>query len=77
MLSSAAHSDHVDHLALGLAHHINAAARHRPHKAFAFELRHRLTHWRSADAEIARELALVEPDVGAAAVDIHRHDGFF
>src|SRR6185437_2464464 len=30
-----------------------------------------------ADAEILRELALIEPDVAAAAIDIHRHDGVF
>ena len=56
--------DHLDHLALGLAHHIDAAARHRAHEALALELRHRLAHRRAADAEILRELALVEPDVG-------------
>ena len=59
--------DHLDHLLLGLAHHIDAAARHRAHEALALELRHRLAHRRAADAEILRELALVEPDLAAAA----------
>ena len=67
--------DHLDHLALGLAHHIDAAARHRAHEAFALELRHRLTHRRAADAEVVRQLALVKADVVAAAIDVHRHDG--
>src|SRR5664279_4986930 len=67
--------DHLDHLALGLAHHIDTATRHRAHEAFAFELRHRLAHRRAADAEVVRQLALVEADVVAAAVDVHRHDG--
>ena len=66
--------DHLDHLAPGLAHDVDAAARHRAHEALALELRHRLAHRRAADAEVLRELALVEPDVGAAAVDVHRHD---
>src|SRR6185437_962171 len=38
-------------------------------------LRHRLTHRRAADAEILRQLALVEPDLVTAMVDVHRHDG--
>ena len=66
--------DHLDHLAPGLAHHIDAAARHRAHEALALELRHGLAHRRAADAEILRQPALVEPDVGAAAVDVHRDD---
>src|ERR1035437_5093183 len=67
--------DHLDHLALGLAHYIDTAARHRAHEAFAFELRHRLAHRRATDAEVVRQLALVEADVVAAAVDVHRYDG--
>ena len=66
--------DHLDHFGPGLAHDIDAAARHRAHEAFALELRHRLAHRRAADAEILRELALVEADVLAAAIDVHRHD---
>ena len=64
MLSSAAQAVIISITSLlGLAHHIDAAARHRAHEAFALELRHRLAHRRAADAEILRELALVEPDV--------------
>ena len=66
--------DHLDHLALGLAHDVDAAARHRAHETLALELRHGLAHRRAADAEIERQLALVEPDVGTAAIDVHRHD---
>ena len=66
--------DHLDHLALGLAHDIDAAARHRAHEALALELRHRLAHRRARDAEILRQLALVEPDVGARAVDVGGND---
>ena len=66
--------DQFDHFAPGLAHHIDAAARHRADKAFALELRHRLAHRRAADTEILRQAALVEPDLGAAAIDIHRSD---
>ena len=66
--------DQLDHLVLGLAHHIDAAARHRAHETLALELRHRLADRRAADAEILRQLALVEPDVAAAAIDVHRHD---
>jgi len=46
--------DHLDHLALRLAHNIDAAARHRANEAFALELRHGLAHGRAADAEILR-----------------------
>src|SRR6185503_12035990 len=69
--------DHLDHLGLGLAHHIDAAPRHRPHKAFALELRHRLPHRRAADAEVLRELAFVETDILPAAIHVHRHDDVF
>jgi len=31
-------------------------------------------HRRSADAEFDRQTALVEPDVGTAAVHVHGHD---
>ena len=64
MLSSAAQAVIISITSrLGLAHHIDAAARHRAHEALALELRHRLAHRRAADAEVLRELALVEPDV--------------
>src|SRR5215510_10285718 len=66
--------DHLDHLALGLAHHIDAAPGHRAHEAFALELRHRLAHRRAADAEVLSEAALVEAHLGALPVDIERDD---
>ena len=66
--------DHFDHLALRLAHHVDAAAWHRAHKALAFELGHRLTHRRAADAEVLRQFSLVQPDLVAIAIDVHRHD---
>ena len=67
--------DQLDHLALGLAHHVDAAPRHRAHETLALELRHGLAHRRAADAELVRQPALVEPDLGAAAIDVHRGDG--
>src|SRR5215813_973249 len=66
--------DHFDHLALGLAHYVDAAARHRPHEAFALKLRHRLAHRCAADAEVLRQPALVEPHFGALAIDVERDD---
>src|SRR5262249_45012853 len=66
--------DHFDHLALGLAHHVDAAARHRPHEAFALKLRHRLTYWCAADSEVLRQPALVEPHFGTLAIDVERDD---
>src|SRR5262245_20416530 len=63
--------DHFDHLALGLADDVNSAARHRAYKAFALELSHGFAHRRAADPEIQSEPPLVEPDIGAAAIDVH------
>src|SRR5262249_30970710 len=68
------HRDQLDHLAFGFAHHVDAAARNRAHEAFAFELRHGLAHRRPADAEILRQAPFVEPDLSAAAIDVHRGD---
>ncbi len=67
--------DQLDHLAPGLAHHIDAAPRHRAHETLALELRHGLAHRRPADAELMRQAALVEPDLGTAPVNVHRGDG--
>ena len=41
------------------------------HEALLLEQRHRLADRRAADAEILRQLALVEPDVARVAVDVH------
>ncbi len=65
--------DHLDHFVLGLAHDIDAAPRHRPHETLAFELRHRLAHRRARDAEILRQLALVQPQVGPRTIDVGGH----
>jgi hypothetical protein len=62
--------DQLDHLLLGLAHHIDPAPRHRADETFALELGHRLAHRRAADPEIGRELALVEPHLAALVIDI-------
>ena len=66
--------NHLDHFAFRLTHHIDAAARHRTHEALALELGHGLAHWRAANAELLSELPLVEPDVIAVAIDVHRDD---
>src|SRR5262249_24108628 len=66
--------NHLDHLTLCLAHHVDSPAGHRAHKALALELGHGLPHRRAADAELLSELALVEPDVVAVAIDVHRND---
>jgi hypothetical protein len=72
MLSSAAQAV-ISSITLGpcLAHHIDAAARHRTHEPFALELGKRLTHRRAADPEVRRELPLIEPDVRARAIQVH------
>ena len=63
MLSSAAQAVINSMISrLGLAHHIDAAPGHRAHEPFALQLRHRLAHRRTADAEVLRQAALVEPD---------------
>src|SRR6478609_4641522 len=67
--------DHLDHLAPGLANDIYPAPGNGAHEAFALELRHGLTHRRATDAEIERQAPLVEPDILAAAIDVHRDDG--
>src|SRR6266566_3689711 len=69
--------DHFDHLALGLANDVNSPPGNRAHETFALELGHGFAHRRAADAEIRCEPALVEPDVGPAAIDVHRHDRVF
>ena len=51
-----------------------AQAGHRTDETLAFELRHRLSHGRPTDAEVLRQLALVEPDFIPIAVDVHRDD---
>src|SRR5262249_52665323 len=66
--------DHLDHLALGLAHHVNAAARDRPHETLALELRHRFAYRGTADPEILGELALIQPHVTRLVVDVEGHD---
>src|SRR6516225_9593151 len=44
--------DHLDHFPFGLAHHVDAATRNRPHKTLTLELGHGFAHRGAADAEI-------------------------
>jgi len=67
-------SDHLDHFLLGLADHVDAAARDRADEALALELGHGLADGGAGDAEILRELSLIEADVGARAIDARRYD---
>src|SRR6516165_2833992 len=69
--------DHLDHLALGLAHDVNAAARNGADEPLALKLRHGFAHRGAAYTEIGREAPLVEADIRAVAIDIHCHDRVF
>src|SRR5689334_4592882 len=69
--------DHLDHLAFGFSHHIDAATGYRAYKALAFELGHRFANRRPANSEILRKFPLIQPDVVAISIDIHRHDRVF
>src|SRR5262249_24683772 len=69
--------NHLDHLALGLANDVKPAAGNRAHKTFALELRHGFAHGGAADAGIPNESPPLEPDVGPAAIHIHRGDRVF
>ena len=60
---------------LDFAHHHDAAARHGTDKTFLFQHRQRLADRRAADAQLLRELALVEADLARVAVDVHVGDG--
>src|SRR5215471_5121890 len=66
------HLDHLDDLALGFAHHEDAAARHGFDEAFLLQKRHRLTDGRAAYAQILRELPLVQTNLVRLVVDIDR-----
>ena len=66
--------DHLDDLALRLAHDEDAAARAGADKAFLLEQGHRLADRRAADPEPLREPPLVEPDLLRMVVDVHRGD---
>src|SRR5260221_14293125 len=52
--------DHVDDLALGPAHHDDAAARHGLHKTVLLQHRDGFANRGAADAEALRQSALVE-----------------
>src|SRR6516225_2778157 len=67
----------LDDFALGFAHHIDAAARHRADKALALELCYGLAHRRAADAELFRKAAFVKADFVAAAIRVHADDRRF
>ena len=66
--------DHLDDLALGLAHDEDAAARSGPDKAFLLEQGHGFADRCAADPEPVGEPPLVEPDFFAMVIDVHRHD---
>src|SRR6516162_9264785 len=66
--------DHLDDLALRLAHDEDAAARAGADKAFLLEQRHRLAYRRSTHPEPFGEPPLVEPDLPRVVVDVHRSD---
>ena len=66
--------DHLDHLALRLAHHDQPAAWHRADEAFLLQHRQRLAHRRAAHPKVLRELAFVQPDLQRMAVDVHLGD---
>ena len=67
--------DHLDHLALGLAHHDHAAPRHRADEPLLLQHRQRLADRRAADAEVLRQLPFVQADLAGMAVDVHFGDG--
>src|SRR5215204_5320692 len=67
--------DHLDDLALGLAHDEDAAARHGSDEPLLLEHRHRLANGRAGDAELLGQLALVEHDRLGRGVDVHPGDG--
>ena len=69
------HRDHLDHFALGLAHHIDAAPRDGAHEALLLEHAQRFADGGAAHAEFLRQLAFVEADFTGAAVDVHLGDG--
>ncbi len=64
------HLDHLDDLALGLAHNENAAARHGADEALLLENRQRLADRGTAHAECLHQLALIEAQLLALTVDV-------
>ncbi len=67
--------DHLDHLALRLAHHMDAAARDRVHEAFLLQDRQGFADRRPRDTKVLRKLAFVQADLTRMAVDVHVGDG--
>ena len=66
------HRDHLDDLALRLAHDKDAAARPGADKPFLLQQGHRLADRRPADPEPLRQPPLVEPDLLRTVIDVHR-----
>src|SRR6516164_433004 len=68
------HLDHLDDLALGLAHDEDAAPWERTHEALLLEDRERFADRCAADTECLHQLALIESQRLALAVDIGAGD---
>ncbi len=68
------HLDHRDDLFPRLAHHEDAATRQGAHEPLLLQQRHRLADRRARDAEIVRELALVEADLARMGIDVEAGD---
>ncbi len=67
--------DHADDLALVLLDDEHAAPRFRTDEAFLLQNRQGLAHGRPADAEILRQLPLVQPHLVRTPIDVHVGDG--
>src|SRR5918996_5890965 len=66
--------DHLEDLAHRLAHDHDALARQNAHQALLLEARERFADRRTADAQLLRELTLVQLELGVLGVDVHRGD---
>src|SRR5215471_544345 len=69
------HLDHLDDLTPGLTHDEDAPPRERAHEALLFEDRECFADRRAADTECLHQLALIEAQRLALAVDVGASDG--
>ena len=69
-------ADHVDDLALGAAHHHDAAAWHGLDEAVLLQHRDGFANRGAADAEAFGQCALVEHHLLGRRIDVHLEDGF-
>src|ERR1043166_2985886 len=74
MARKSAISSSLARLVISRAAMLSSAARDRADEPFALELGHGLAHRGAADAEVLRELALIEPHVTRLVVDVERYD---